>query len=320
MLVIIKKSEMTMNITKLIRFSVFMACTVTFAACGKAGDLNKESKVAAKVDGEQITVPQLEFALSQIGATDEARVKQVQAQTLNALIEQRLAVKKALEQKLDQEPRVIQAIESARRQVLAQAFLENALKQIAKPTPEEIKDYFGKHPELFEKRRIYRLQEMRVSAKPDQIDSVKAELTKAHSMNDLIVWLKSQNIPYTGSVTIKAAEDIPAALIAKLNAMKEGQSIAVPTQNMLQIIQLLASQEQPVTEIQATPAITAFLLNNKRSEVAQAEIKKLRDAAKVEYVGDFANGAEQGKAAPEKSMAPAKSEPSSLEKGLFGPK
>ena len=316
----IKKSELMMNMTKSIRIAVFMACAITLTACGKAGEGKKESQIAAKVDGEQITVPQLEFALSQLGSTDEVHAQQAKKQALNAVIEQRLVVKKALEQKLDRDPKVIQAIENARRQVLAQAYIERVLQQIAKPTPVEIKEYFGQHPELFEKRHIYRLQEMRVAAKPEQIESVKAELTKAHSMNDFIAYLKTQSIPFTGSVSVKAAEELPAGLIAKLNEMKDGQSLAVPAQNMLQIIQLVASQEQSVNETQATPAIAAFLTNKKRGEAAQAEVKKLRDTAKVEYVGDFANGANQVKSTPEKSMTSAKPDAGSLEKGLFGPK
>jgi len=45
-----------------------------------------------------------------------------------------------------------------------------------------------------------------------------------------------------------------------------------------------------VDEARARPAIEAFLVNQRKTEVVQKDIKSLRDAAKIDYIGKFAGG------------------------------
>jgi len=308
-----------MNASKFARLITVVALAATVAACGKEGESKKETQVAAKVNGSEITVHQVNFALSRLGAVDPAQAKQAQSQVLRSLVDQQLMVAKAQEQKLDRDPQVVQAIEAAKNQILAQAYVERTLASIAKPSPAEIKDYYAKHPDLFEKRRIFRLQELVVAVKPDNVEAVKAQLSQAKTMDDMIAWLKSQNIKFTGGAAVKAAEQLPLELLPKLNQMKDGQTMLMAAGPNLQILQLVASQEQPVTEDKAAPAIERFLLNQKRNELAQAELKKLRDAAKIEYVGAFADA---GASAPAPAAAPAqpqaKPDAGFVDKGLSG--
>jgi hypothetical protein len=58
------------------------------------------------------------------------------------------------------------------------------------------------------------------------------------------------------------------------------------TPNGAQVIVLAGSRSQPVTMEQATPAIEQFLLNERKREVIAKDLKKLRDAAKIEYAGN----------------------------------
>ena len=70
--------------------------------------------------------------------------------------------------------------------------------------------------------------------------------------------------------------------------MKDGQALLNPTPNGAQVIVLAGSRSQPVTLEQATPAIEQFLLNERKRELVAKDMKALRDAAKIEYVGKFA--------------------------------
>jgi len=308
-----------MNASKFARLLVVVALAATVAACGKEGESKKETQVAAKVNGSEITVHQVNFALSRLGAVDPAQAKQAQKQVLRSLVDQQLMVAKAQEQKLDRDPQVVQAVEAAKNQILAQAYVERTLSSIAKPGPAEIKDYYAKHPDLFEKRRVFRFQELVVAVKPDNIEAVKAQLSQAKTMDDMIAWLKSQDIKFTGGAAVKTAEQLPLELLPKLNQMKDGQTLVMAAGSNLQILQLVASQEQPVTEDKAAPAIERFLLNQKRSELAQAEVKKLRDAAKIEYVGAFADAAETAPApAAQPAQPQAKPDTGFVDKGLSG--
>ena len=56
------------------------------------------------------------------------------------------------------------------------------------------------------------------------------------------------------------------------------------------VVQLVHAQEAPLSEQQAAPLIGEFLAGRKRLEVAAAEVRRLREAAAIEYVGEFRTG------------------------------
>jgi len=77
---------------------------------------------------------------------------------------------------------------------------------------------------------------------------------------------------------------------------------------------VLASESQPVDDKKAAPVIEQYLTNRKREELAVAEVKRLRDASKIEYVGDFAKFA--GESAGTTTAAAEKSAPNDQDKGI----
>lgn len=85
----------------------------------------------------------------------------------------------------------------------------------------------------------------------------------------------------------KSAEQLPMGLLPQLAKMGDGQIALIPAQGRVAILQLAQSQPAALDLKQATPLIEQFLVNGKRLELAKAEVKKLRDAAKIEYVGEF---------------------------------
>jgi hypothetical protein len=77
----------------------------------------------------------------------------------------------------------------------------------------------------------------------------------------------------------------------------------------------VASRSQPVSFEQAKPAIEQYLTAERRREFATKEMKGLREAAKIEYLGKFVNKPATAAApasAPAPTTTPA-SEPASAE-------
>ena len=85
----------------------------------------------------------------------------------------------------------------------------------------------------------------------------------------------------------------------------------VPSANGVQVIVLAGSRSQPVTEEQARPAIEQFILNERRRKLVEDDVKALRAAAKIEYVGKFAEPAASAPA----GTAPAASGPGAAGRG-----
>jgi EpsD family peptidyl-prolyl cis-trans isomerase len=258
------------------------------AGCG--GEAGKEAqnaagKLAAKVNGTEITMQQLGSSRS---------VSPLQA--LDKVIDRELLVQQALGAKLDRDPRVAQALEESRRQVLAQAWLEHAAKAKAQPSAEEVRAFYEENPALFAQRRIYKTRELTVhgeaSLRDPLLSQVRAELASARDLEEVAGWLKWRNLKVSAvTSTTQAAEHLPLGYLPQLARMKEGEMAVFPAGPNAAfgatVVQLVHVQEAPLAEREAGPMIEQFLSGRKRLELAAAEVKRLRGAASIEYVGDF---------------------------------
>lgn len=268
---------------------VWLGVVVAIAGCdGKQNVSSTDTaKVVAQVNGAKLTEDQVKTALQRIPNLDKDRTKEASLQIARSLVEQELLVQKAEQEKLTDDPKVKAMLEAARKQVLAQAYMEKKLGPPALPTAGEITAYYNQHPELFGQRKLYQLQEVAIKAPASEHEAIRAQLAAAKSLNEFGGWLKSKNYPINATQEIKAAEQLPAPLLAKLQTMPDGQATIVTAPDGLVILVLAGSRLQPVTEAQAKPAIERLVQAQKRREVAKQELDKLKAAAKIEYLGDY---------------------------------
>jgi len=289
-------------------FAVLVAIAL-ISGCGKKDDSAKTegkekaaTQVAAKVNAEEITVHQVNSVLSRNPNIPPEAAAKAKHEILSRLIDQQIAKQQAVEQKLDRKPAVMQAIEAARNEILARAYLDQITAAQAKPTPDDIKKYYNDHPELFSDRRIFDLEEIVIAQQPDLAAKLREQSAKARSLQDIAAWLKTQNIQFAPNRGVRPAEALPLELLPKLQTMKDGEIRIIETNSQLYAFRLAGSKKAPVTETQASPRIQLFLFNQQAREAVSAEIKRLKGAANIEYVGEFSGGAA---AADEKAKAEA---------------
>ena len=268
------------------------AIAILISGCEKPTTAEK-SEMVASVGDEKITQAELDLALARLGELSEAQTAEAKGKLLQALVDQRLIAQAAQKAGLDKEPVVEIAMANASRQVLVEAYAERNFKDVAKPSDTEIAEYYEQHPELFSQRRIYRIQELDLQVDASRMADVEAKLKSSHSLGDFVNWVKEQGIEGKTAVAVKPAEQIPAALLARLSQMTDGQVALLPGRpGHVVIQQLQESQLQPVTLEQARNAIERALTTQKRKELMEADLKKLREAAKIEYASGYAPAAE----------------------------
>ena len=262
------------------------------AGCG--GDDKKDksaSQTAAKVNKEEITVHQINNVLQQQRGLKPEMAASASIQVLERLIDQELAIQKAQEQKIDRDPKVVQQIESARREIISRAYIEKVGSGAPKPTPAEIKTYYDSKPALFSERKIYSFQELMIEADSEQITGLREALSSAKDINAFVEYLKNKNYKFGGNHANRAAEQLPLSSLDGIAKMKSGQALFSVTPNGVQVTVLAGTRDQPVDEVRAQPAIEQFLVNERKRKLVEDDLKALRKAAKIEYVGDYLNGA-----------------------------
>ena len=265
---------------------------VALAGCGNKDDAKLATEVAAKVGAEEISVQQINQVLSRANSANAtpAAMQALRREVLEKLIDQQLAVGQALENKLHRAPEVAAQIESARREVLARAYIQQVAAALPKPTAEETRKYFNDHPQLFSERRVYSLQEIVVSAAAgaNVAEQLRAQVAAGKSMEDIAAFLKGRDVRFAGGAATRAAEQIPLELLGKLHALKDGQTTVIDGAQGYTVLRVVSSQSVPVQEASALPRIEQFLLNQRGAEAVSKNIKELRAKATISYVGDFA--------------------------------
>jgi EpsD family peptidyl-prolyl cis-trans isomerase len=261
---------------------------VLAAGCERAAADRSATQLVAKVNGAEISLHQL-----RPGAPGSA------AQALEKVIDRELLVQKALAAKLDRDPQVMHSIEAARRQILAQAYLDRSVAAAAAGAAaggsrDEVRAFYAENPALFAERRIYRLRELAVQAPPEMTDVLRAEAAKARDLDEFGAWLRSRNAKV--SVNLGApgvalpAEQLPLSFLPQLARMKPGEIAVFATPLGASVIQLVHAEDAPLTEQQAAPLIEQFLAGRRRLETAAAEVRRLRELATIEYLGEFKRG------------------------------
>ena len=306
--------------------AVALACALALlmAGCSNSrsqGTNQGATQVAAKVNKEEISVHQVNWQLQRQPGLKPEQAEAAGRQILERLIDQELAVQKAAELKLDREPAVVQAIEAARREILARAYLDRVGDSAAKPTTEEISAYYESKPGLFKQRRIYTLQELQVQGSEPQLAALREQVQKARAIHEVTDFIKTQRMPVRSSENTAPAETLPLALVESFSKMRDGQGLFLPAPGGARIVIIVATQPAPVTLEQARPAIEMAMFNERKRAGVAGDLKALRTQGRIDYQGRFAQAAASAPAPAPEPVAAAASESldaSTVNKGLAG--
>ncbi|HEY5897289.1 MAG TPA: EpsD family peptidyl-prolyl cis-trans isomerase [Burkholderiales bacterium] len=252
----------------------YAAIALVLAGCNRAAADRADAQPLARVNGVEISTRQLNSGAGL-------------SQALEKVIDRELLAQKAVEAGLERDPRVIESIDNARRQVLAQAYVERTAAALAKPTREEVRAFYAAHPALFAERRIYRVRELIVAAPAELADVLRAEVARARDLDHIAAWLKARNARFSAATETQPAEELPLAFLPQLARMQPGELAVFGSASGATVMQLVHAEDAPLGMGEAEPLIERFLAGRKRLEIAAAEVKRLRESARIEYVAQF---------------------------------
>lgn len=273
----------------MLRTFLLAALSVVPMGCERAA---ADGQVVARVNGAAISLASLAPAN---GAASREGIREA----LEKVIDREVLVQRALELGLDRDPQVVGSIDAARRQILAQAYTDKivasgvASDATRGASRQEVHAFYAENPALFAERRIYRLRELVVSAPAELVDVLRAESARAGNLDDIAAWLRSRDARFRAVSLVQPAEELPLSYVPRLARMKDGE-IAVfarPAYSGVaggaSVIQLEHAEDAPLSETQAAALIERFLAGRRRLEAAAAEVRRLREAAHIEYVGQL---------------------------------
>lgn len=288
---------------------VFLALVALVAACDSQDAGKNTQDWAARVNAGGVTSRQIDFELAQNPKLRQADPDAVGKLVVRQLAQQELLAQKATEAKLDKDATVALALDSARRRVLAQAYLEKAAATVPAPTTQEAETLHKDYLELFEDRRVFQFDELIATAKNLDIKELERRAATKPPLMEIAKWLQSLNTGLQGGRIAKSSEQIPLDKVKSIHQMHVGDIVLTPTgKDRISIAQLVAVQPQPISADKINLAAQQYLLANRRQTFLLGEVKKLVENAKIEYLGNFAE-LNAHKAEPVELPTPEKSSP-----------
>jgi peptidyl-prolyl cis-trans isomerase C len=254
----------------------------TLSACGDKAKERKPGQALASVNGEEVTMLQLneEMQRAAVPATQQDTASK---QLLQVLIDRTLLEEAAAKENLDRDPKVMQAIDRARALIVAQAYLQKRIGNVARPTPAEVEDYFNKHPGFFSNRKQFSMDEVVIGAN-DLTPEVRGAADHAKSLEEVAVWLDAHKIKYGRSQLTRSTADVPEALSKRLLGQPKGQLFVIKEGSRAVFISVTDVKDAPVNLQVASNQIEQYLMGQKNKELAAAELQRLRANARIEYL------------------------------------
>jgi len=315
-----------------VRFGAAASAAICFlgfvlGACSQQDAKNDRTQVAARVNGREITVHQVNYLLDR-AQTDPASdaiadtnpVPRTGDAALDRLIVQEAVVQAAMAQKLDRDPSVLAAMEDARRESLARAYLDQVSSSQAEPTKAQVHEYYLRNPLLFRDRKVYTVRELEVrlpmpagedttesaapgaqavdaSAVEERARALRRELPsklqaiweRSHDWKALSDSVRAAGLPFEARTRIEAAEDLPLDQVGTYDQMTEGTVRISTDREIALVLQLMKVAREPIDEARAAPMIRAYLWTKERERADKAEIDRLTKAAEIERIGIFAS-------------------------------
>jgi len=280
------------------------------AGCGPKAQ--KSGQALVSVDGEEITTSQLNDELQRSGV-NASQQQTISKQLLESLVDRQLLLNEAAKEKVDREPKVVQAIERAKAMIIAQAYLQKKIGMPAKPTKAEVQAYFDQHPEQFGGRKQLDMRQL-VVANSDISDELKKLMDNAKSLDEVASWMDQHHISYVPNDVSRSSVDLPQQLVARLLGAPKGQLFVIREGDRSVLVAVTAVRDTPVDLATGTPQIEQYLMNARSKDAANAEVARLRASAKIEYLNKAAG---EAPAAPAPAPAPAKQD-GAIARGVEG--
>lgn len=257
------------------------ACVLLASSCNKKA----EGQTVAVVNGDEITVPDLNFALDQANVPEGANKDAARSQVLQQLVERRLLAQQAQKEGIDKTPEFLNRERRADEDLLISMLADRRLKTAQLPSDSEIQSYISSHPEIFANREIWSLDQLVFPTPTDP--KVKADVQGAHTIDQLATVLQNDKVSFNRQKNKLDTAVIPPEMFSKLNSVPAGEPFAVSNGSKMIASAVVARDPQPVSGDAAKPVAAAAIRKTQTAKSLESLLKSLKDSAKIQYQSGY---------------------------------
>lgn len=270
--------------TKRLAIGTVCALAALVAGCHRGAP---QGQVAATVNGEEITLQELntELQASNVPANMDKQVAQREA--LQHIIDRKLLLKAARDKKLDKSPEYRSQKQRADELLLAETYARQQLNAVQVPTPADISKFMAEHPTAFADRKLLQLEQIRFRPNGDDLKKL-AVIQSDHSLDAVGQHLTGLGIKFDRTKANLDTAQLPPAMAKAIYALRAGEPFVLPAGGLVTVNVLVGQQAVPADPAQSQQVATNAWRQQQFTKLVTDQLKSMRDSAKITYQGGFA--------------------------------
>ncbi|WP_380879026.1 hypothetical protein ACFB49_19920 [Sphingomonas sp. DBB INV C78] len=288
-----------MKTKQMILASAAAVMMLTLGACDKKA----EGQVVAVVNGEEVSLQELNAELAGQQVPDSVDKKQLMKEVLQRVIDRKLLVQRAREQGIDKDPDYLTQQRRLDESLLVTMLGKKAAAGVKIPDAAAIDKFIADNPQMFTQRTVYTLEQLQFDVPPNP-ERLKA-LEKDKTLAAVAQSLDSLGIKYARGNSAIDSASVPPALLKQILALPAGEPFILPNQGKLYASVITGQRANPTPPEIARPAATQAIRQRDLAQVNTNTLKQVRDAAKIEYQAGYEAPAKAGTPAAAAPGAPA---------------
>ncbi len=259
--------------------AALLAC-IALSGCGMfGGDKAPEGQVVATVNGEEITVTELNRELAGAASANPTERKAAEQAALESIITRKLVAQASKEQKLDKTPIFAQQALQAKEAMLVGAMQRKIASTVVAPTRAEGEKYVADHPNMFANRRVMVVDQIVVGAfKPE----LMKEFEPMTTLEQIEAVLIRENLDFQRTTTVLDTLNAPEDLTKTLANLPPNEIFVFPRGNAVFVNQIRDNRVMPFTGDRAINYAMAGLKSLRTQEALAKQLETIRKAGEGE--------------------------------------
>lgn len=240
-------------------------------------------QVVAVVNGEEITLQELNSELAELNVPENADKKEARRAVLQQIVSRRLLAQQAKQDGVDRDPNYVSAERRMKEQLLVSMYAKKAMDTVSVPDTAAINKFMAQNPTLFKQRTLYKLDQIQFDM-PANPASLKA-LESAHTMEEVATTLANMGIKFTrGSGSFDSGR-IPQQMLKQILALKPGEPFVVPAGEPGKGLVNVITGSSPISmpDEQARAMAAQAYRNQALAKLGEQRLKEAKAKAKIEY-------------------------------------
>lgn len=252
------------------------------------GGCSKEptGQVVAIVNGEEITLQELNAEIADLKLPPNADKKQVQAAALQRIIDRRLMALSAKAANLDKDPEYILRERRGDETLLVQLYAKRAMDAIRVPDGAAIDKYIAANPDRFAQRTQMKIDQIAFPV-PSDPNSLKA-LEPAKTMDAVVAKLQEMNIQFKRGEAQMDTATVPPQMLAQIEKLPPGEPFIVPLNGFVTVNVITGKTPVQVAPDEARAIAAQAIRADELRKVGEQRLKEAQAKAKVEYQAGYA--------------------------------